>query len=234
VHKPVSDTRLLREVLLGERLRGASVADLCTGTGVLALAAASAGAGPVVAVDISVRAMLTARLNALLNGLDVEVRRGDLVGALGEDRFDVIVSNPPYVPAETDHLPRHSNRTPLDGGRDGRALIDRICREVPARLRPGGTLMLVHSSVCGFDRTAAMLEASGLDVEVASRASGPLGPVLRSRAPLLRARGLLDESEDEELAVIRARAPAGSRARSAAPAGAAAPRRVAARSRPPA
>jgi release factor glutamine methyltransferase len=208
VHGPRSDTRLLGEALLGERLRGASVADLCTGTGVLALAAASAGAARVVAVDISARAMLTARLNAVLNRLEVDVRRGDLIAALGRERFDVIVSNPPYVPAATDKLPRHTARTALDGGRDGRALIDRVCREAPARLRPGGSLLLVHSSICGIERTCAMLDASGLRVEVVSRSRGPLGPILRSRAAMLRERGLLGELDEEELAVFRASSPA--------------------------
>lgn len=207
VHRPRSDTWLLRDAMLRERLPGADVADLCTGSGALAVAAALAGAGSVLAVDVSGRSMLAARLNARLNGCELHVRRDDLIGGMGEERFDVIVSNPPYVPAETDALPLHRSTTPLDGGRDGRALIDRVCGEAPARLRPRGALLLVHSSVCGVERTCDALEGRGLGVAVVARRRGPLGPVLRSRAAMLRERGLLDEHDDEELVVIRAEAP---------------------------
>jgi len=207
VHRPRSDTWLLRDAILRERLPGASVADLCTGSGALAVAAALAGAGNVLAVDVSLRSMLAARLNARLNGCELRVRRGDLIAALGEERFDVIVSNPPYVPAATDALPLHRSTTLLDGGRDGRALIDRVCGEAPARLRPGGALLLVHSSVCGVERTCEKLEGRGLGVAIVARRRGPLGPVLRSRAALLRRRGLLGERDEEELVVIRAAAP---------------------------
>ena len=104
VHRPTSDTWLLRDAMCDEPLAGAKLADLCTGSGALAVAAARAGAASVLAVDVSLRSTLAARLNAALNGCRLRVRRGDLIGALGEERFDVIVSNPPYVPALTDAL----------------------------------------------------------------------------------------------------------------------------------
>ncbi len=182
---------------------GARVADLCTGSGTLAIAAAENGAERVLAVDISWRAVLAARLNAAANRCAVEVRRGDMVESLGRERFDLIVANPPYVPAETDTLPRHSRRTPLDGGRDGRVLVDRICREAPACLRPGGSLLIVHSSICGERQTCDLLAEQGLRPSVPVRVPGPLGPVLRSRAPMLRERGLLGEEDEEEIIVVR-------------------------------
>ena len=207
VHRPRSDTWLLRDAMVRERLAGASVADLCTGSGALAVSAALAGAGNVVAVDISLRSTLAARLNARVNRCELRVHRGDLIAGLGEQCFDVIVSNPPYVPAATDALPLHRSTTPLDGGRDGRALIDRVCREAPARLGPRGALLLVHSSVCGLERTCAALADEGLDVSVVARRRGPLGPVLRSRAAMLRERGLLGERDEEELVVVRGARP---------------------------
>jgi len=209
VHRPLSDTWLLRDAMLGERITGSAVSDLCAGSGALAVAAAREGAASVLAVDISLRSTLASRVNARLNGCRVRVRRGDLIGAMGDERFDVIVSNPPYVPAAGDALPRHRSTTPLDGGRDGRALIDRLCREAPAHLRPGGALLIVHSSVCGTERTCEALEAQGLQADVVARRRGPLGPVLRSRAPMLRERGMLGASEEEELVVVRGRVAAG-------------------------
>ncbi len=205
VHRPRSDTWLLARAIHDTDLTGATVADLCTGSGALAIAAAQARAARVVATDTSWRAVLAARLNAALNRCAVEVRRGDLLGALGDDRFDLLVSNPPYVPASTDALPQHRSSTPLDGGRDGRALLDRVCREARNHLRPGGSLLLVQSSVCGERETCGLLEAHGMSAEVHARRRGPLGPVLRSRAAKLRARGLLGDADEEDLLVIRGR-----------------------------
>jgi release factor glutamine methyltransferase len=208
VHSPLSDTRLLIAAMLELGVDGAGVADLCTGSGAVAIAAAENGAGRVLAVDVSRRAVLAARLNAALNRCSVEVRRGDMLSALGSERFDLIVANPPYVPAETDVLPRHSARTALDAGRDGRVLIDRICRHAAGCLRPGGSVLIVHSSVCGEDRTRALLAEHGLRASTLVRAAGPLGPVLRSRAEMLRERGLLgEEDEEEEIVVMRGLAP---------------------------
>lgn len=206
VHRPLSDTWLLADAMLGEDLREARVADLCTGSGALAIAAARAGAAHVVGVDISTRACIALRVNSRLSGCKVQARRGDLFDALGEERFDVIVSNPPYVPAATDALPRHRASTPLDGGRDGRAIIDRVCRHAPRYLRPGGCLLLVHSSVCGTEETCVRLRERGLQSDVLVRSRGPLGPVLAARAAMLRERGLLADRDEEELVVIRGRA----------------------------
>ena len=202
VHRPCSDTWLLAEAMRDSGVRGAAVADMCTGSGALAIAAALEGANRVVATDISWRAVLAARLNAAANGCAVDARRGDLLGALGDERFDLLVSNAPYLPAPTDALPRHRRTTPLDGGRTGRRLLDRICREARGHLRPGGSVLMVQSSVCGERETCALLEHSGFRVEVRARRRGRLGPVLSSRAAMLRERGLLGAEDEEELLVI--------------------------------
>jgi release factor glutamine methyltransferase len=207
VHRPCSDAWMLAEAMRDCGLAGASVADVCTGSGVLAIFAARAHARRVLATDISRRALLATRLNAAANGCSVHVRRGALLAALRGERFDLLVSNPPYVPAATDELPRHRRTTALDGGRSGRALIDPICRDASRHLRPGGSLLVVHSSICGEQQTCALLERSGLRANVHSRHRGGLGPVLRSRAAMLRARGLLGEADEDELLVIRGRMP---------------------------
>jgi release factor glutamine methyltransferase len=204
VHRPCSDTWLLADALTRYELKGKAVADLCAGSGALAIAAKRAGARKVVAVDVSRRATLATRLNAARNGCFVETRRGDMFEVLASgERFDLVVCNPPYVPAETDALPRHRRSTALDGGRDGRALVERVCREVSHHLRPGGSLLLVQSSVCGVEATCAQLREHGLEGSVVSRVRGPLGPVLRERAQMLRARGLLGPADEEDLVVLR-------------------------------
>ncbi len=206
VFSPISDSRLLAACLRSEVRPGARVADLCTGSGLLAVVAALHGAAAT-AVDVSRRAVLTARLNARLNGVSVRAVRGDLLAPLEEERFDVIVSNPPYVPAETDATPVGLARAWV-GGPDGRAVLDRVCEQAPRHLRPGGALLLVHSSVCGEQVTLDRLAESGLEAQVVARRRGPLGPLLAERAKELERRGLLEPgARSEELLVIRGRKP---------------------------
>ncbi|MEV6835665.1 HemK2/MTQ2 family protein methyltransferase [Streptomyces sp. NPDC051133] len=208
VYAPQDDTELLAEALREEAPRpGARVLDVGTGSGALALAAARHGA-EVTAVDVSRLAVWTARLNAWLTRLPVRIRRGNLFGPVRGRLYDVILANPPYVPApETGHGPRGRSRA-WDAGHDGRLLLDRICRDAPALLRPGGVLLVVHSALSDPDRTLELLRAGGLKAAVVRRRWIPFGPVLRSRAHWLRLRGLLAPSADrEELVVIRAERP---------------------------
>lgn len=209
VFQPISDTWLLAEQLRAQTLPPrAAVLDLCTGSGALAVCAAKRGARDVVAVDVSRRAVWTARLNARLNGVRIRALRGDLLGAIGDRRFDAIVANPPYVPAETDELPTSGPERAWDAGRDGRAVLDRILREAPAHLKPGGVLLVTHSSVCGEQATLKALRAAGLDADVVARRRGPLGPLLTARVATLEARGQLPAGHrEEEVLVVRGRRP---------------------------
>lgn len=206
VFRPRSDTWLLADEL--RRLSPGpadSVLDVCTGSGALAVAAALAGAGEVTAIDVSRRAVLSARLNARRHGVRVTALRGDLLAPVAGRRFDVIVSNPPYVPAPEDRLPSRGPARAWDAGRDGRALLDRLCAAAPEHLHPGGTLLLVHSSVCDVDATLDGLRRAGLDADVAVRRRGGLGPLLAARAPMLEARGLLASgAREEDVVVVRA------------------------------
>ncbi|GAB7110352.1 methyltransferase [Streptomyces phaeofaciens JCM 4814] len=203
VYRPQTDTWLLRRAMRRESITPwTDVLDLGTGSGVLAVEAGRLGAR-VTAVDISWRAVTAARCNALLNGASVRVCHGDLATAVPGRRFDLVVSNPPYVPAPNAVPPRGTARA-WDAGRDGRLLVDRICDTAPTLLRSSGTLLVVHSHLCGIDDTVARLAAAGLRAEVVDRARLPFGRVLRSRLPWLRARGLVTRGTTEELVVIRA------------------------------
>jgi release factor glutamine methyltransferase len=185
---------------------GARVLDLCTGSGAIGVAAALRGA-EVTSVDVSRRALLSAWLNARVNGVRVRPRRGNLFDAVGGERFDLIVANPPYLPAAADALPTAGPERAWDAGRDGRALLDPLCDGAHAHLRPGGALLVLHSTVCGVERTLAALTAQGLDADVAFRHRGALGPLMRERARQLWADGLLPEgSFEEEIVIVRGRA----------------------------
>ena len=210
VFRPRSDTRLLAGVLAGQYSGpGRTVLDLCTGSGALAVAAARAGAADVTAVDLSRRAVLTTRSNARRNRVRVRVRRGDLFAPVAGWRFDTIVSNPPYLPSALPHPPRHGAGRATEAGPDGRLLLNRICADAPRHLRPGGSVLLVHSSLCGVEGTCSRLSEGGLAADVVTRRGGRLGPLLSARAELLAERGLLAGGvREEELVVVRGRRPA--------------------------
>jgi release factor glutamine methyltransferase len=186
VYHPGNDSRLLAEALGAEPLTATDVLELCTGSGFLAIAAAKAGARTVTAVDISPRAVASARLNAAMNRARVRFYRGDLLSGLPEGvTYDVILANPPWLPAATDTLPTEINARALDAGRSGRILIDQICQQAPSRLRPGGVLLVVHGTVCGSETTEALLAAQGLDVSVAARKTLPMTQLLLNQAATL-------------------------------------------------
>ncbi|WP_431784080.1 HemK2/MTQ2 family protein methyltransferase [Streptomyces chumphonensis] len=209
VYAPQSDTWLLRHALRASALApGARVLDLCTGTGVLALAASRLGAADVVAVDRGRRAVTAARCNAGLRRAPMTVRRGDLTDAVPGSWFDVVLANPPYLPSPT--APGHRPETWTGGGRrwnggpDGRAVIDRLCARVPPLLADGGAFLMVHSGLCDTEVTRERLRDQGLRTSVAARCTVPFGPELRSRARWLEAEGLIAPAQrEEELVVIR-------------------------------
>ncbi|MFF7314002.1 HemK2/MTQ2 family protein methyltransferase [Streptomyces sp. NPDC008137] len=208
VYAPQDDTELLAGALRDEPLPpGAEVLDVGTGTGALALAAARRGLR-VTAVDVSRGAVWAARLNARLAGLPLRIRHGNLFEPVRGESFDLILANPPYVPAPEDGgKPRGASRA-WDAGPDGRLVVDRICREAPALLRPGGVLLLVQSALSDPELTVGQLRASGLKAAVTRRHRITFGPVLRGRERWLRQRGLLSAAEnEEELVVVRAELP---------------------------
>ncbi|WP_151484430.1 HemK2/MTQ2 family protein methyltransferase [Streptomyces albicerus] len=206
VYAPQADTFLLARALHREALtEGMDVLDLGTGNGTLAICAARGGAR-VTAVDIAWRAVLTTRLNALRSRQRLTVRRGDLLTPVRGQCFDMVLSNPPYVPTPPAQPPggRGAERA-WNAGRDGRAVLDRICADVPRVLRPGGVLLMAQSGLSDTEKTLDRLARSGLRPTISDRTYIPFGPVLRSRLPWLRASGRVAARQDnEELVIIRA------------------------------
>lgn len=207
VYRAQEDTSLLREVLRQHgQVAGRSVLDVGSGTGALGIEACRAGAAELTAIDLSRRSVIASWLNSRLHGFPATVRRGDLFAPVAPRRFDLVLANPPYMPA-TDLLPpRHRMARCWDAGPDGRFLLDRICVGAPSVLDADGTLLLVQSGLADEQATLDQFTKVGLVPEVLVRAHVPFGPVLRARAPQLRARGLLDPDQtEEELVVIEAR-----------------------------
>lgn len=124
------------------------ILDLCTGSGCLAVLAALAyPRARVDAADLSIAALAVARKNIARHGLARRIRlvRSDLFAAMRKEKYDLIVTNPPYVTtAAMRGLPpeyRYEPGMALAGGRDGLELVARILAEAPSHLHPGGVLV---------------------------------------------------------------------------------------------
>jgi len=124
------------------------VLDLCTGSGCLAILAAHRFPNADVdAVELSPKAMEVARLNIDESGYAERLHlfQGDLFQPVAKERYDLILTNPPYVDAVAmEELPpefRHEPAMALDGGEDGLDIVRRILAEVPRHLNPGGGLL---------------------------------------------------------------------------------------------
>jgi ribosomal protein L3 glutamine methyltransferase len=137
------------------------VLDLCTGSGCLAILAAQHFPDAVVdAVDVSKGAIEVAARNVADYGLEdrLTLHRGDLFAPLGDSRYDLIISNPPYVDAEgMAALPPECRAEPklaFDGGTDGLDVVRRILSEAADHLTPGGGLL------CEIGRGRERIEAA--------------------------------------------------------------------------
>ncbi len=162
---PRPETELLVERALARN--PATVLDLGTGSGAIALAIKRhLPAARVVAVEASAAALAVAQRNAMKLGLQVEFRHGLWFEPVTGARFDLIVSNPPYVAKGDAHLGqgdlRFEPRSALVAGTDGLDALRDIARGAPAHLNPGGWLLVEH----GFGQDQAvrgLLREAGLE-----------------------------------------------------------------------
>jgi release factor glutamine methyltransferase len=168
---PRADTESLVEAVVAaipDRARPLRILDLGTGTGALLLALLSEYKNATgIGVDISPEAAETAQANALSHGLGERalIRVGDWTAGL-TGPFDVVVSNPPYIPAaDIAALPlevrEHDPRSALDGGPDGLDAYRRILPAIPPILAPDGLVVLEIGAGQG-DLVAALGAANGL------------------------------------------------------------------------
>jgi release factor glutamine methyltransferase len=188
VYVPQHDSRLLADALTATGLAtGRHVLDLCTGSGVLAIAAARLGAASVTAIDICPRAVRCSLGNAQAAGVDVDVRLGSLARAAASGPYDVVISNPPYVPVAPAACAevmwgRVAPTRAWNAGEDGRLVLDPLCDAAPRLLVHGGTMLIVQSEFSGVAQSLTSLQAAGLDAEIIATQWVPFGPVL-SHAP---------------------------------------------------
>ena len=162
---PRPDTELLVELALERIAAGAAVLDMGTGSGAIAIAIAHTRPDArVSALDASAGALAVAGANALANGATVRLLHSDWYTALGRERFDLIVSNPPYIAAGDVHLSQGDLRfepmAALTDFGDGLTALRAIIGGAASHLAPGAWLLLEH----GYDQALqvrALLGAHG-------------------------------------------------------------------------
>ncbi len=171
---PRPETELLVEWALELLPASASrpfVVDVGTGSGCIACAIARERAGArVLALDVSPAALAVAAANVRSLGLGDRVRlaAADLTTAIGPARVDLLVANPPYLPADllarlAPEVRDHEPRVALAGGPDGLALVRRLVADAPRVLGPGGALVLETAGGAQASEVARLLAQAGLE-----------------------------------------------------------------------
>ncbi len=181
---PRPDTEVLVNVAAEKAiaLESPAIVDLGTGSGIVAiLIARLCPRAQVTAVDVSSVALDVARVNAQRHGVNIRFREGDWYAPLGDERFDLIVSNPPYVVAGDPHLqqnglPFEPIQALTDGivGGDGLACIRRLIDGASAHLHTGGWLLMEHGydqavevrrllAQAGFAEVASWRDSAGIE-----------------------------------------------------------------------
>ena len=156
VYRPMEDSDLLANAV--EKFASGKTLDMGTGTGIQGIIAAKKGC-EVTFADISSHAIRCARQNAALNGVSGKFVVSDLFRNV-HGRFDTVIFNPPYL--ESAKLGYKSNdpiKAATDGGIKGRELIDRFIRDSVKHISKNGAVIMVESSVNGYEADAERLKA---------------------------------------------------------------------------
>jgi len=139
--------------------------DMGCGSGIQAINLALKGARSVIAADINARALKDTEMNAARFGLSPRISavRSDLFSALRGRKFDIIAFNPPYVPGDGIEL------RDVDGGKNGREVIDRFLAEFAKHLNRDGECYLLQSSLNRIALTRGKLRAQGISCGAVAR-----------------------------------------------------------------
>ena len=165
VYQPAEDSRLLAEAAV-EHARGRTL-EVGTGSGWVAERIAAETDAEVVASDYNPAACRQAR------GRGVQVVRADLVEPFRDGSLDTVGFNPPYLPTDPDNEWDDRMERALSGGESGREVIDPFLDTVGRVLRPGGRVLLLVSSLTGFDSVVARAETNGFAVSTVRQESYP-------------------------------------------------------------
>jgi release factor glutamine methyltransferase len=167
VYQPAEDSRLLADAAVGEIEAADLVLEVGSGSGCVAERVADETGARVVGVDVNPHAARQTRDRG------VETVRGDLVTPFRDAAFDVVVSNPPYLPTDPEDAGDDWMEVALSGGETGRAIIDPLLDSVGRVLAPDGYVLLLASSLSGVDEVVERAVENGFSAVALSDDSFP-------------------------------------------------------------
>ena len=177
VYQPAEDSALLARAAVVAVEPGERVLEVGTGSGWVAESVARETRGDVVAADLNPHACRPARARATElaaeSGDTFEVVTADLVSAFAPASFDVVLFNPPYLPTDPENEWGDWMERALSGGESGRAVIEPFLDTVGRVLAPGGRVLLLVSSLAGYDAVVDYADERGFTVEKAVEESYP-------------------------------------------------------------
>ncbi len=174
---------------------GLQTLDLGTGCGALAVLLAKAGAAGAAGLDVNPLALEYAKRNAIASGVREKVFlfRSDFRAWNNPRVFDLIVCNPPQIPT-----PKHGALDPaadwsefaaVEGGADGRQVMNPLLERVPGLLAPGGRFLMVQAAFTGWEESLERLRDGGLEVTLLARKGIEADPLVSARAGYIESIG---------------------------------------------
>jgi len=166
VYEPAEDTFLLADNLIIKKRD--KILEIGTGTGIIAIIASKIS-DDVTAIDINKYAVECAQKNAEINNVHIDIKLGDLYDPVMDEKFDLIIFNTPYLPTDEDEMVNEELEAAWDGGKDGRAVINRFIKYLPDHIKPNGRIQLVQSSLSNVEETINILMEMGFEVSITAR-----------------------------------------------------------------
>ncbi|MBL8824810.1 MAG: peptide chain release factor N(5)-glutamine methyltransferase [Planctomycetia bacterium] len=150
IPRPETELVVLEAIRLAKTITSPRVVDVGTGSGVMAITMARfVPAANVTAIDLSPDALAVAQQNAQTLGVASRIRflQGDLLAPVAGEMFDLVMSNPPYIPSEvmsslSESVKKYEPHLALDGGPGGLQVIEKLADQALGHLKPGGYLIL--------------------------------------------------------------------------------------------
>ncbi len=162
VYEPSEDSFLLAEAALSQIKGSESILEIGCGSGIISAVIRSNTLAKITAIDINPYAAVCAKDNG------IETICGDMLSCV-KGTFDMIIFNPPYLPTEDAERTRDWINTALDGGCDGRQIINRFLEDSVHHLAEGGRIMMLISSFTGIEEVKSKMESLAYEIKEINR-----------------------------------------------------------------
>ena len=158
VYEPAEDSFLLAEASLDQIKGSERILEVGCGSGIISAIIKNNTGARVTGIDINPYAAACTRDNG------VEAIRGDLLNCI-KGKFDIIIFNPPYLPTNESERTKDWINIALDGGSDGREIINRFLEDAVHHLEDNGSILILLSSFTGIEEVKSKMKELGYDIK---------------------------------------------------------------------